>query len=273
MGDQAETTAKAPKVAIIGAGLTGLLAAQGLKKVPPNDIQVTVFEGESSIDSRPRDWTILLHWALPILTELLDDDVKNDLPKAICNPYLDFNADVECLPCYNGNTGELLFKSPLPGSRRISRQRLRKVLNQGIDVKWSKKVVQIEFPSDDTGNITEYERPVQLIFDDGDTAAADFVLAADGASSKIRELLLGPEAARVELAGFMFATGVTNYRDADKVAAVVKAHPVAAITLGTESVAGCGGMSIFQVSLTTKEQISFCLFMALTFLFTFKFYM
>lgn len=34
MGDQAETTAKAPKVAIIGAGLTGLLAAQGLKKVP-----------------------------------------------------------------------------------------------------------------------------------------------------------------------------------------------------------------------------------------------
>lgn len=35
MGDQAETTAKAPKVAIIGAGLTGLLAAQGLKKVPP----------------------------------------------------------------------------------------------------------------------------------------------------------------------------------------------------------------------------------------------
>lgn len=33
MGDQAETTAKVPKVAIIGAGLTGLLAAQGLKKV------------------------------------------------------------------------------------------------------------------------------------------------------------------------------------------------------------------------------------------------
>lgn len=34
MGDQAETTAKAPKVAIVGAGLTGLLAAQGLKRVP-----------------------------------------------------------------------------------------------------------------------------------------------------------------------------------------------------------------------------------------------
>lgn len=172
---------------------------------------------------------------------MLDDEVKNDLPKAICNPYLDFNADVECLPCYNGNTGELLFKSPLPGSRRISRQRLRKVLSQGIDVKWSKKVVHIEFPSDD-----KYESPVQLIFDDGDTDVADFVLAADGASSKIRELLLGPEAARLQLAGFMFATGVTNYRDADKVAAVVKAHPVAAITLGMESVAGCGGMSIFQ---------------------------
>lgn len=150
---------------------------------------------------------------------------------------------MECLPCYNGNTGELLFKSPLPGSRRISRQRLRKVLSQGIDIKWSKEVVQIEFPSADTSNITEYESPVQLIFDDGDTDLADFALAADGASSKIRELLLGPEAARVQLAGYMFATGVTNYHDADKVAAVVKAHPVAAITLGMESVAGCGGMS------------------------------
>lgn len=34
MSDQAETTTKAPKVAIVGAGLTGLLAAQGLTKVP-----------------------------------------------------------------------------------------------------------------------------------------------------------------------------------------------------------------------------------------------
>ena len=175
------------------------------------------------------------------------------MPKAICNPYLDFNADVECLPCYNGNTGELLFKSPLPGSRRVSRQRLRTVLSRGIDVKWSKKVIQIKFPSDDNNKSTEYESPVQLIFDDGDTDAADFVLAADGASSTIRELLLGPEAARVQLAGFMFATGVTNYHDADKVVAVVKAHPVAAITLGMESVAGCGGMSIFQIFLVTKE--------------------
>lgn len=183
---------------------------------------------------------------MPILTDLLNDDVKNDLPSAICNPYLDFNADVECLPCYNGNTGELLFKSPLPGSRRISRQRLRKVLSKGLDIKWGKKVVQIEFPSEDENGGAKYESPVQLVFDDGNTDAADFVLAADGASSTLRELLLGPEAARVQLAGFMFATGVTNYHDADKVAAVVKAHPVAAITLGMESVAGCGGMSIFK---------------------------
>ncbi|KAE8553770.1 hypothetical protein TMatcc_006776 [Talaromyces marneffei ATCC 18224] len=241
MGDQAETTAKAPKVAIIGAGLTGLLAAQGLKK---RGFQVAVFDCESGIDSRPRDWTIVLHWALPTLGELLDDDVRNELPKAICNPYLDFNDDVECLPCYNGNTGELLFKSALPGSRRVSRQRLRKVLSQGIDVKWSKRLVELKFLSDNNNECTDEESPVQLLFDDGAIDIADFVLAADGASSTIRELLLGPEAARVQLAGLMFATGVTHYHDADKVAAVVKAHPVAAITLGMESIAGCGVLHV-----------------------------
>lgn len=41
MGDQ-ETTAKAPKVAVIGAGLTGLLAAQGLTKVPQSFSQYSM---------------------------------------------------------------------------------------------------------------------------------------------------------------------------------------------------------------------------------------
>lgn len=215
---------------------------------------MTVFDAEADIDSRPRDWTILLHWALPALTELLDDELKSGLREAICNPYLDFNADVECLPCYNGNTGELLFKSPLPGSRRISRQRLRKVLSKNIDIKWSKRLVGMDFPSDDNDERTGHEHPVRLIFDDGETDVADFVLGADGASSTIRELLLGSEAARVQLAGFMFATGVTNYHDAEKVATVVKAHPVAAITLGMESVAGSGGMSIFCSRFLMKEE-------------------
>ncbi|CRG91781.1 Transient receptor potential cation channel subfamily M member 4 [Talaromyces islandicus] len=229
-------------VGIVGAGLTGLLAAHGLKK---NGFEVTIFDSESSLDARGRDWTILLHWAMPLFEKLLPEEVINDLPKAICNPYLNFTPEVECLPCYNGITGELLFKSPLPGSRRVSRKRLREVLSQGLDIRWGMKLDEIKFPPDDKeldgdpGN-----SKVQLVFIDGHTEYVDYVLGTDGASSRVRQLLLGEELAQTQLSGFIFATGITEYHDTTKVQAVVNAHPVAAITLGMDTVAGCGVMYV-----------------------------
>jgi hypothetical protein len=209
-----------------------------------NGFEVAVFDREPSINAHSRDWTILLHWAMPTMAKLLQEDVLKNLPRAICNPYLNFNTDVEYLPCYNGITGEILFKSPLPGSRRISRQKLRGVLAEGLDIRWGRTLNQISFPSGG-----DSESPVQLTFDGGQMDVADYVLGTDGASSKVRELLLGAEAARVQLSGFLFATGIMEYRDADKVEAVVKAHPVAAITMGMEAVAGCGGIFIHSISL------------------------
>lgn len=181
---------------------------------------------------------------MPTMASLLPENVLKNLPSAICNPYLNFNDDVECLPCYNGVTGELLFKSPLPGSRRVSRQRLRGVLAEGLDIRWGRTLQEILFPVDG-----DSESPVQLTFDGGHTDVADYVLGTDGSSSKVRELLLGTEAARVQLSGFIFATGITDYHDAEKVEAVVKAHPVAAISMGMETVSGCGGMIVHSISL------------------------
>jgi flavin-dependent dehydrogenase len=209
-----------------------------------NGFEVVVFESEQSLDARSRDWTILLHWAMPAFDNLLPEDIKNNISEAICNPYLDFNTEVECLPCYNGITGELLFKSPLPGSRRVSRQRLRKVLANGLDIRWGTKLTQMNFSSSGSENDSGRESQVNLVFDGGKKDRSDYVFAADGASSKVRELLLGPDAARAQHSGFMFATGIAKYHDAGKVEAVVKAHPVAAITLGMEVVAGCGSMYI-----------------------------
>ncbi|QKX55334.1 uncharacterized protein TRUGW13939_02426 [Talaromyces rugulosus] len=229
-------------VGIVGAGLTGLLAAHGLKK---NGFEVTVFDSESSLDARGRDWTILLHWAMPLFEKLLPEEVINNLSEAICNPYLDFNPKVECLPCYNGITGELLFKSPLPGSRRVSRKRLREVLSQGLDIRWGKKLDTISFPHDENQSDDSLkDLKVQLAFADGHTEQVDYVLGTDGASSGVRQLLLGEKAAQPQLSGFMFATGITKYQDARKVQSVVNAHPVAAITLGMDTVAGCGVMYV-----------------------------
>lgn len=230
----APEASKPLKVAIVGAGLTGLLTAHALKK---NGFDVAVFEREHSIDARPRDWTILLHWALPIFTKLLPKEVVARLPEAICNPYLDFGEEAESLMCYNGDTGDVLFKNNLPGSRRISRQRLRRVLAEGIDVQWGKRLESI-----DTGSGSD---TVRLAFKSGETFEADYVLGSDGARSKVRELLFhGDKIAEVQPSGFMFGTCIVKFGDAAKVETVTNTHPVAAIWMASNGVGGCGVVEV-----------------------------
>ncbi|KAK5659939.1 hypothetical protein OQA88_13404 [Cercophora sp. LCS_1] len=230
---------KTPKVAVVGAGLTGMLAAHGLKK---NGFDVVIFDSEKHIDARPRDWTIVLHWAMPTFSKLLPESVIANLDTAICNPRLDFTPEVECLPCLNGVTGDLMFKSPMPGSRRVSRQRLRKVLSEGLDVQWDKKLVDLSSTPDH----------VTLSFADGSTVQADFVLGTDGPSSAVRSLLFhdDPKASIVP-SGYYLATAIMQHGDAAKVEPVHNSHPVATIVMGTSSVGGIGTMYTPSPSLST----------------------
>jgi 2-polyprenyl-6-methoxyphenol hydroxylase-like FAD-dependent oxidoreductase len=90
---------------------------------------------------------------------------------------------------------------------------------------------------------------VRVEFEDGETFDADHVLGADGSSSKVRELLLGIEKAQTRQSGFLFATGITKFGDADKTNAFVQAHPVATLMMGASSVGAVGGM----LSTTLKQ--------------------
>ena len=199
-----------------------------------------ILESEKSIDARPRDWTIVLHWALPTFSKLLPNAVLANLDKAICNPRLDFTPDVECLPCFNGITGDLIFKSPMPGSRRVSRQRLRQVLDHGLGVQWDKKLV----------NISSTPDHVTLTFADSSTVQADFVLGTDGASSTVRSLLFhGDPKANAVPSGYYLATAILRHDDAAKVEPVHDAHPVATIMMGTSSVGGIGSNASHPLSL------------------------
>lgn len=199
---------------------------------------MVIFDRDLHIADRPRDWSILLHWAMPLFKKLLPEHVVEKLPEALCNPHLVHDEEAESLPVYNGETGDLLFKNKVPGARRVSRQRLRALLAKDLDdagvIRWGKRLAG--FSTDGEGG------PVQLQFEDGSTYAADYVLGCDGSSSKVRELLFdGEESARVRLSGFMFATAIAKYGDAAKVEAVLNVHPVAAITMAKDSVGGCGG--------------------------------
>lgn len=169
---------------------------------------------------------------MPIFAKLVPKHILANLSEALCNPHLDFNDEVESLPCYNGITGDLLFSSSTPGARRVNRQQLRKLLAQGIDIRWNKSVKEL----------LQTASGVRLEFEDGGTFDADYILGADGSSSKVREMLLGVEQARPRQSGFLFATGVTKFGDADKTNAVVQAHPVAALMMGASTVGAVGGM-------------------------------
>lgn len=196
-----------------------------------NGVKTVIFERAASLHDRPRDWTILVHWAMPIFKKLVPEDILADLHKTVCNPYLDFDEHVESFPCYHGMTGALLFRNLTPGARRLSRQALRQLLARRLDIRWNKNAAAVAS--------TEYG--VRLSFEDGDVFDAQYLLGADGSSSKIRELLLGLETARPRPSGFLFATGITKYADASKIDAIVEAHPVASLMMGTGSVGAVGG--------------------------------
>ncbi|KAK5655365.1 hypothetical protein OQA88_5932 [Cercophora sp. LCS_1] len=221
---------KAAKVAVVGAGLTGMLVAHGLKK---NGFDVVIFESEEKLDARPRDWTIAIHWALPTFNNLLPEAVRANLVKALCNPRVEFTPEVECLPCFNGVTGELMFKSPMLGSRRVSRQLLRQVLSEGLNVQWGKRLVDISSTAEH----------VTLTFANNATVQADFVLGADGASSTVRSLLFHRDPkANIVPSAYYIATVIMRHDDAAKVEPVHNFHPVATIMMGASCFVGTGTM-------------------------------
>lgn len=170
------------------------------------------------------------------MESLLPADLLSRLPEAVTTPHLNYTEDVETFPCYDGRTGELLFETKMPHGRRVTRQRLRKLLFEGLEanVQWGKKLASISQPSDKSA--------VRLEFEDGSVHHADFVLGADGSSSAVRRDLLGPEKSSSRGSGFTFAMGVANYHDEAKVRTIVDKHPVAAMMMGSGPITGVGVM-------------------------------
>lgn len=134
------------------AGITGLLIAQGLKKVPDKpDIRVptayalantnqqegiecTVFEAEPSASHyRPAEWGMSIQWGIPLLKQCLPETLFDRLQSAANDPYFT-PPDPGVLPTLNGKTGELLKEVPLLRMFRVSRRKFRSLCAEGISV-------------------------------------------------------------------------------------------------------------------------------------------
>ncbi|PSN75230.1 FAD/NAD(P)-binding domain-containing protein [Corynespora cassiicola Philippines] len=171
---------------IIGAGTSGLLVAQGLKKA---GLPFTIFEAENSntYQTRPREWGMTLHWGSSHIASCLPEHLAARISEAYADPTLPPEA-VKGLPVYNGKTGELLMEMSGDRPCRVSRRKMRNLFSEGLDVQYGK---EIETLAVDEGH-------VKVTFKDGSEATGDVVVGCDGAKSRVRECIVGEEAARLK---------------------------------------------------------------------------
>jgi len=105
------------------------------------EILCTVFEQDTNLYQRPRDWSFGVFWAQSRLDECLPDDIKALIPTVQTDPnYVPSEASV--LPFYHGETGKLMKNIPAPWSLRLKRKKWIELLSKDIDVRVSYPVLQ-----------------------------------------------------------------------------------------------------------------------------------
>ncbi|KAM5443224.1 hypothetical protein MferCBS31731_001541 [Microsporum ferrugineum] len=166
-------------VLIIGAGTTGLALAQGFKKA---GIPCTIFEKHESLNALPRDWNMGLHWGAAALQGVLSCELWNRIETVHVDPSTPV-AEKDVLKFINSSTGEPMSEVHVSKFYRLRRSKLRSLLEDDLDIRYNKVLKNISMSSDG--------RIATVHFEDGTSSSGQFVIAADGARSTARQLLLG----------------------------------------------------------------------------------
>ncbi|KAI9892307.1 MAG: hypothetical protein M1814_001506 [Vezdaea aestivalis] len=177
LSDLSPPTREAPHVAIIGAGIAGLVTAQALLKA---GIPFTIYERDTSSLSRGTGWGLTIHWALPALEWLLPESILARLPDVSVDPDVIFNGEGNFLFIELGS-GRIKWKVPPNRRVRVRRSWFRDLLMENVAVQWGKTLKEI-------GEIEDSER-LRLTFENGHVAEADVVLGCDGSRSITRSLI------------------------------------------------------------------------------------
>lgn len=141
---QSATPSCRSHVLIIGGGIIGLLLAQALKK---SDVPFTVFERDPTLSHRGRGWGLTIHWALDRFTSLLPQHLIDRLSEAHVYPEASMSDENGNFMFFDVRSGEMKWTVP-PGTRmRVSRERLRALLAEGVDIQVWITVSASEIPS------------------------------------------------------------------------------------------------------------------------------
>ena len=162
-------------ILIIGAGISGLTLAQACRK---ENIPYRIFERDLSATHRSAGWGLTLNWGLPAFRSLLPDDILDRLPETYVNKEAVDAGEKGSFSYYDLSTGEARWHTPASERIRVSRERLRRLMSDGLDVEFGKVLVDVR----------ESEDGVTVLFDDDSSADGMLLVGCDGANSVARRL-------------------------------------------------------------------------------------
>ncbi|CAD0095884.1 unnamed protein product, partial [Aureobasidium vineae] len=182
-------------------------------------IPYAIFDLEPNSSFRAREWSMGLHWSLPLLESLLPDELSSRIQETFVDPSLDWSQPpLDCMRMYNGMTGEIMKDVPIKGKIvRVLRKKLRALVAEDIAVKYNHSLTDIRYNPDNT---------VTAIFVDGTEETGSLLVGADGPRSAVRNLLFdGTEAAVKPLENVIHTNVTFRPGDADKAMFLRSAHP------------------------------------------------
>ena len=118
-------------VLIIGAGITGLVLGQALKN---HAIPFTIYERDYDVAARGRGWGLTIHWSLQTFLSLLPQHLVDRLPSVYVDPQASARGENGNFLFFDLQSGEARWKVPPSERIRVSRERLRALLLDGLDV-------------------------------------------------------------------------------------------------------------------------------------------
>jgi 2-polyprenyl-6-methoxyphenol hydroxylase-like FAD-dependent oxidoreductase len=210
-------------VLIIGAGITGLSIAHGLEKA---GIPYTIFESEEFGQSRPKEWTMGIHWSLPLLEGLLPKHLASRIrTDASVDAALDYDEHPNNgAYIFDGVSGKVLKDLAVTSGRlvRVSRRKLRALCAEGIDIKYGHRLESIK--------CDESARTVTATFSNSQKYTGTLLVGCDGPRSVVRGHLFASEpsdATAQAMEGFVNVSTCVSYSDPE-IAKFVrsKSHPV-----------------------------------------------